>query len=642
MFGYSVSSYPQIHLDHVFVKMQDSLRRSTKDREIERLKKELEKFEMTDLSEYATELGDKQAENDDAEIEARCSAVSNAQGDIKSMLEESLSIYDSANCGIRVLSETIQHDEDAAKMCSDLIECAKINKENIIRATKEFVAAQREIARGLCERSLLNEERSSGLEKLMALIQKLKITEEDLHASVKVRLEETELEIQNKTMTGDTLRDSNVQLEARCEEAREKLRRDKETLDIQSERVREEEEEVMKLRAKKVELEEHLRIKRNDLEALHASYDSLLKQLELLTKEENALQHSSIELQEAISAMEKQNAECSEWKRRMSADQEHLSTLEKQVRQEEENFQRVRSAAAALRDRFSAVGKENWTETRWQESLQEQETELVLLRAELNTCLSDIEAHSKEVTEVRKEEEIAENMLALERELIAYADQHNLKKKQVAERQRKAVAKLDCGREYLTHLQAVYSAMRSEHGSLLSELRSVQAQIDAFTCLRTPTKPIPAPGRGSDSRSQTAKRRLSSKQNVVDSDSDVSQAQIPEVEGLEPFSPATVSLKERRKKGRAQVTEFTRESKSTTSSGTCSDERIISGRFPNDIFLNKSPSLGPVDSAISANVSTDDTLDDGEQSVWSCNSPDERPASIMDLTGDSDLDQSVW
>uniref|UniRef100_A0A0K0DPT2 Reverse transcriptase domain-containing protein n=1 Tax=Angiostrongylus cantonensis TaxID=6313 RepID=A0A0K0DPT2_ANGCA len=71
-------------------------------------------------------------------------------------------------------------------------------------------------------------------------------------------------------------------------------------------------------------------------------------------------------------------------------------------------------------------------------------------------------------------------------------------------------------------------------------------------------------------------------------------------------------------------------------------EKYIASRFPNDIFLKPSPSVGQNES-VSAEVSAfDQTVDD--QSIWSpaqsCKQRNEN--DVMDMTTETDLDQSVW
>ncbi|VDM72722.1 unnamed protein product, partial [Strongylus vulgaris] len=79
-------------------------------------------------------------------------------------------------------------------------------------------------------------------------------------------------------------------------------------------------------------------------------------------------------------------------------------------------------------------------------------------------------------------------------------------------------------------------------------------------------------------------------------------------------------------------------------------ESLITKRFPKDIFLEKSPSVGQNISASSPEVSAMGTVDigtgkeDADQSIWSMvpAKPPQANRSRLDLTAETDLDQSVW
>ncbi|VDN26629.1 unnamed protein product, partial [Cylicostephanus goldi] len=76
-------------------------------------------------------------------------------------------------------------------------------------------------------------------------------------------------------------------------------------------------------------------------------------------------------------------------------------------------------------------------------------------------------------------------------------------------------------------------------------------------------------------------------------------------------------------------------------------ESLITKRFPRDIFLENSPSVGQNESGSSPEVSAMGTVDaqareDADQSIWSTVAKPPVNRSHMDLTAETDLDQSVW
>ncbi|PIO60990.1 hypothetical protein TELCIR_17501 [Teladorsagia circumcincta] len=222
----------------------------------------------------------------------------------------------------------------------------------------------------------------------------------------------------------------------------------------------------------------------------------------------------------------------------------------------------------------------NWTKEDWRQAIQELNDDRARLTSEMTKYMVAAEELKKELADQRQEKNYEEVVLALERDLLAFTDRIALEKKIMQERRLKVLSNLSNLREAKIENKKSLNASRIEvHMPNAGSSAAVFKQKDAVQLTENNKEP-----------------------SVAGSESNCSESDV---------------------------------------SPPC--ETFVSQRFPNDIFLKKTPSIDGIDSAISPNVSANATLleTDSDQSIWSCASP-RKPTAPMDTTIESDLDQSIW
>ncbi|EPB75400.1 hypothetical protein ANCCEY_05509 [Ancylostoma ceylanicum] len=582
-----------------------AIKRENDDREHNALWQELTKYQMTCTDDYTEKVLDEQIRKHCDDVETRRSAISISQSYIESLLESSASIYDTANGGVQVLSDTVSHAEAELENFCTRVEELRKEREQALDAATRFVT-QRKVKLGeIYQRCLQSKDHQSGLQKLTVLLSKLEEEIAERKAAIK------RLDIQKK----DT-----------CKE------------------VAEQQQSLQLLLSK----------------------SSAKNTLTSCADENDILSEIAILEQEQVS------------------DDEKLHTLH--CLQEE------------LHGRFKdAFEKKDWDEQTWQKILEEQSEEGALLDSKIVKMNEDIALMNDTVAQPKEDGNVAEAILALERDLLSYVGLYNEERRRIQEQRTEILSRLNDAQNKVATLKASNVEKEGEHQTLLLEVKNRQAQIDAFTNLRTPAKEVVTPG--AKSRKTTTGRRSSRRIEGVDSDDGSSPSGVPFVEGLQPFSPATISLKEqaREKSKKAkkckQIEEAMDVSQPPKNSSTAeapltspkpsdklvpaldmqecpqaeenasvieslfdlsgSDkssphETLVAKRFPNDIFLRKSPSLGQNESGSSPDVSAmgstdfDTDREDADQSVWSVVATKPANCTHLDTTAETDLDQSVW
>lgn len=662
---------------------------------------ELSKCHMVSTDGYTTGIIDEQVRLQDREIELRYASVSQTRNTIKSLLEESTSIYDTASCGVHVLADVVCHAERAKDQCSEKVECAKRKREGTIYSAKQKVASRKMAMQKLCEEKVLAKERFDGLEKLTSLLHKLKVDEDAQFASVQANVGGTAFQIKNKESAGDDLRSRILRSESQCDVGRERLMREKEVARALNINGLKAAEELAALDASVLETAKQLAEQRNEIERLRSSYSSGTAQLQLLREEFKTVREKLTAIDAEFTGAETRAAsDIASWKDVCSYKTNNnslkLSKIGGQVAAEKEELHQLDTQLEALRTRINTADKGTFSEERWRDTLQEESDELAGINSELLSSSAEIDKLRGELADSSEENKLAEATLALERDFLALSDQRCIEGRNVHELRKSVLTRTNYAQEHLKNVNALCSARTSEHAKLVADLSSLQAQLDAFTSLCTPSKPAGVSSEATLLRTLSRGRRASRVQQIeVDSDDGSSPSGVPEIDGLQPFSPATISLKEQRrglatrhrkvesdvrgvkeveKQSSARVDsaneapvicgvsspqgaqprtssglrrdaelKVIRIGSDSSASSSPSQERLDSKRFPDDIFLKKTPSIDPIDSAASPNVSTNDTLMEGDadQSVWSCASPP-RPATALDSTFDTDLDQSIW
>ncbi|KIH64926.1 hypothetical protein ANCDUO_04756 [Ancylostoma duodenale] len=544
------------------------------------------------------------------------SALSVSQSCIESLLESSASIYDTANGGVQVLSDTVSHAEGELENFYTRVEELRRGREQALEAATESVTQRKVKLEEIYQKCLHSKDHQSGLEKLSALLSRLKIDEDTNFTAVENGFGGTAQHIEYKTCSGNTLRQTVNELESKCTKV--------ENFDS--------------------EMGSNVQFQNNDI----------LSKLAML---------------EGV-----QVSDC-----------EKLHILH--CRQEELNGQ--------FKDDFE---KKDWDEQKWQKILEEQSEEEALLDPRIMKMNEDISAMKDSLAQPTEDGNVAEAILTLERDLLSYMGVYNEERKRIQEQRTEILSRLNTAQSKIAALKAADVEKENEHQKLISDVKSLQAQIDAFTNLRTPAKEVVTPG--AKSRKTTTGRRASRRAEEVDSDDGSSPSGVPFVEGLQPFSPATISLKEqarvnsKKTKKCQQIEEPMDVSRPPANSSapeapiissksaeklvstvevqeneqveqntsvieslfdlsgsdkSSPHETLVAKRFPNDIFLKKSPSLGQNESPRSSpDVSTmgstdfDTDREDADQSVWSVVATKPANCTRLDTTAETDLDQSVW
>ncbi|KAK5973196.1 hypothetical protein GCK32_010675, partial [Trichostrongylus colubriformis] len=699
------------------------------EREISCLLAELSKYEMANTDDYTAGIIDQQVIQQSKINDTRSSSLSTTQKTIKSLVDQTSAVYSTASHFVRVLSESVSYASEEIEKYRNRIGCLQRQREKKISGLEQKVTEQRLTMEGLCEKTAVNKETPTGLEKLTLLLKRMKL----IYVPVILHIAYTK--------TSENLYRVIAQYESELERNRECLEHEKEYVRLQNARIIEEQNELDELSRKKAEaMEKHVQAQ-DSLEKLLAAQSASERKLSELKDEINSTDEKLSQLRASRSALEEQfNSESAEWERDVTIKkvliyfvdidiefgplmkatwgqtlyafhapyeqrdvncivqeecQAKCAELERQVISQQEELQLLNCQVEILEERFG--DKSKWTKEEWQQALQEQRDEIERLNSEMTEYMVATQAMKKELSDNREEKSYEESVFALERDLLAFTERIALEKKIMQERRALVLSNLNCARERVAQQQESFSATRDEYEKLLSEMNSIQAQIEAFTSLRTPSKPVElGTTTGGSTRKSLTRRRKGTRRKVEsDSDDGSTHSCIPEVEGLKPFSPATISLKQQKNNGSscsrntkavlrdvrienkipvdvhddevqaanskttAAVFEgvesmqptgqnnrksSTVESESITSNGDYSPlcETLVSKRFPKDIFLRESPSIDAIDSAVSPNVSNGTFMEtDSDQSIWSCASP-RKPANTMDTTVDTDLDQSVW
>ncbi|KAK6023391.1 hypothetical protein OSTOST_10823 [Ostertagia ostertagi] len=286
------------------------------DREIAALLVELSKYEMASTADYTAGIIDQQVKQQDKEYETRFASLMTTQKSIKTVLDQTSSIYDTANSIIPALWDTVSHAERDVEKYRSRVECLQRKKENAHAALTQKVATQKSIIEGFCEK-FATDKVSPGLEKLMSSLRKLKIDEEASFTSVKKGLEQTTVDINNNIQTRDDLLRSIAQAEAQCDITRKCLENEKEYVHLQTLRIAENEKELDILRKKKDEAIMKVTLANCILEKLRTS-DAAEKLLALVNETKSVDERLS-QLRDDRSAFEEQRrAEELTWQREIT------------------------------------------------------------------------------------------------------------------------------------------------------------------------------------------------------------------------------------------------------------------------------------------------------------------------------------
>ncbi|KAK6753226.1 hypothetical protein RB195_012677 [Necator americanus] len=670
------------------------------DREIQTLWQELAKYQMACTDDYTGEILDEESRQQYEENEARCASLSVSNDYIKGLLESSSSIYDTANCGVRTLSNTItQAAEEVQDYYRRVIE-AKRRKEQALNTATECVTQHKEKLEVLRKRCLPSKDYSSGIEKLSTLLSSLKISENTSFTAMKDRLRSIGQLIQEKNSHADLLRRSLRELESKCEEADQLVNDRRNILKCQQDKIAEQKALLKSLEAQNIEGRKNVSQKRQALELLLRK--SSKTEVSLRANEAEDYGRKLDEIRSHTAALKtRSSSESQAWKEEFCSKEDHLlskiAQLELAQSAEEKELHTLKCQLEQLKENFKDhVEMIDRDKLAWDRTIEEQCEAQTQLDSEIAKFEEEITAAKANLVNSEEDGNVAEAILAVEHDLLAYMESYNEERRGIQEQRAKIMSKVNTAQNMVTALKTSIRRNEDEHQKLLSEIRNVQAQIEAFTNLRTPAKQVLTSEGGSR---KTSGRRTSRRIEEVDSDNESPLSGVPFVEGLQSFSPATLSFKEmtkeksmaqKKRNGSGNAAKANRAVRNSAPSTTptvtnriippsdveeCVENRIqdednesvfeslldlsgsekslpcdslVAKRFPSDIFLNRSPSLGQNESCCSLDVSAicsgmDTDKEDADQSVWSVVPvKNQTNNSHLDTTAETDLDQSVW
>ncbi|KAL6742271.1 hypothetical protein Aduo_015436 [Ancylostoma duodenale] len=675
----------------------------TLDREHNALWQELTTYQMTCTDDYTEEVLDEQIRKHCDDVETRWSALSVSQSCIESLLESSASIYDTANGGVQVLSDTVSHAEGELENFYTRVEELRRGREQALEAATESVTQRKVKLEEIYQKCLHSKDHQSGLEKLSALLSRLKIDEDTNFTAVENGFGGTAQHIEYKTCSGNTLRQTVNELESKCTKVENFDSEMGSNVQFQNEKIAQQKITIKRLDTQKEDRLNEVARQQRSLQLLLSKSSTKTALTSCRNEVENYCQKladiRSRQTALKTSSLSKYQDWQNEFHSRKNDILSKLAMLEGVQVSDCEKLHILHCRQEELNGQFKDdFEKKDWDEQKWQKILEEQSEEEALLDPRIMKMNEDISAMKDSLAQPTEDGNVAEAILTLERDLLSYMGVYNEERKRIQEQRTEILSRLNTAQSKIAALKAADVEKENEHQKLISDVKSLQAQIDAFTNLRTPAKEVVTPG--AKSRKTTTGRRASRRAEEVDSDDGSSPSGVPFVEGLQPFSPATISLKEqarvnsKKTKKCQQIEEPMDVSRPPANSSapeapiissksaeklvstvevqeneqveqntsvieslfdlsgsdkSSPHETLVAKRFPNDIFLKKSPSLGQNESPRSSpDVSTmgstdfDTDREDADQSVWSVVATKPANCTRLDTTAETDLDQSVW
>ncbi|VDM65939.1 unnamed protein product [Strongylus vulgaris] len=223
-----------------------------------------------------------------------------------------------------------------------------------------------------------------------------------------------------------------------------------------------------------------------------------------------------------------------------------LGAVEREGCIKEKELQEFKCRLKALEALFEGhEEKKNWNFERWELALAEQTELKAYLESELRKNEENLSA-TEVLGNKDESDDVAEGILALEQDLLTYINDYNEERRKIQEQKSELLPRLNAAQNKVMNLNSSNAEKENEHQRLLCDVKNLQAQIDAFSNLHTPAKPATMFGVKSR-RTMSSGRHASRGNEEVDSENSSSPSGVPYVEGLQPFSPATLSVKEQAK-----------------------------------------------------------------------------------------------
>ncbi|EYB83192.1 hypothetical protein Y032_0340g2974 [Ancylostoma ceylanicum] len=517
------------------------------DREHNALWQELTKYQMTCTDDYTEKVLDEQIRKHCDDVETRRSAISISQSYIESLLESSASIYDTANGGVQVLSDTVSHAEAELENFCTRVEELRKEREQALDAATRFVT-QRKVKLGeIYQRCLQSKDHQSGLQKLTVLLSKLEIGEASNCTTLEEGFGGTTQHIKYKTCSGNSLRETISGLESKCAEVENLISKIGKEVQFQNEEIAERKAAIKRLDIQKKDTCKEVAEQQQSLQLL-LSKSSAKNTLTSCADEVKDYCRKLADIRVRQTALEASSlSKYREWQNEFHSRKNdilsEIAILEQEQVSDDEKLHTLHCLQEELHGRFKdAFEKKDWDEQTWQKILEEQSEEGALLDSKIVKMNEDIALMNDTVAQPKEDGNVAEAILALERDLLSYVGLYNEERRRIQEQRTEILSRLNDAQNKVATLKASNVEKEGEHQTLLLEVKNRQAQIDAFTNLRTPAKEVVTPG--AKSRKTTTGRRSSRRIEGVDSDDGSSPSGVPFVEGLQPFSPATISLKE--------------------------------------------------------------------------------------------------
>uniref|UniRef100_A0A1I7XM70 HAP1 N-terminal domain-containing protein n=1 Tax=Heterorhabditis bacteriophora TaxID=37862 RepID=A0A1I7XM70_HETBA len=642
---------------------------------------ELVQYRLARNDNFTDGIITEQIDDQSKELQDRYTHLVSLSDIFDGLLFSSAALFKTADSGISLLCDAVNdglHQFSTFKKKIGTIEQeARATSENIADCVKKHADSLADVPNRISQ----FEESRSGWANICALLSELKINEEkELHVVKSGTNEGTRL-IKQKSNIAEELEIKVTTEEEGVQLMISELCTERDNTNVLSEQLAHEQSKIKKYEDQinkyntDIPMEENSEAEKNKyIAVIDAELISIEQELENIA-------HSEEEVENSLSD-EKRAIEAESWSSSIMQEREKYSSIERSL---EEGLSLVRRDAKRKSCKLELLkeqqqqldpDKGDWTPEQWEQAIHEQyvaQSKFDEEVSELERSVTDLE---NALSNNDKEANSAQNLTSLERELITDLERLHASHKSINDNYTDIKMSLESARNNLRILTQKISELDSQLLITRSDTDMLLAQIAAFTSMYTPVKEVrptivePTPV-------------------ASDSEGELLSSTIPHVEGLQPFSPATMNMKNRMNERiilpmhtekmrthcklfedsmemcdtslesdegslfggflnipinqnsdntvsndeRNNAVEKDRSFDGSSGRGTSeSFDTLAETRFPSDIFLKDSPSFGRTSSSPRSVV------------VSALRSPVVPPAFADDLddTADTDPDQSIW
>ncbi|VDM58974.1 unnamed protein product [Angiostrongylus costaricensis] len=457
-------------MDEVGVMVKKEQDRSdTLDREYRALWTQLTKRQMTNADDYTTELFEKQIKSQNEENYARFSCLATAQNSIKNVLKKTSAMYETANYGVHVLSETVNHTQGEITAFYDRVKTTKHKREDALASVLRKVTLQKSILDGLGESVLVTKQHLAAMDKLSALLSKLKIAEDVSFTSLKENFEGTTLHIKNRASTGDDVRCSIGDFELRTKEMRHVLQKE-----VALSRYQENTGTSNKV------IDEQ-----NNLKKSSDYWSSSEMQLSALTDECKSVSEKLANLCDELSSAEveltSRTSDCQrEFRTKKKDMSDKLFELERQGAHGQEQSSCLNGQLESFRGRYgNTVDIKNWDGIREEKNIREKDELLASLTSEITTFSNDVATFEMNTVDLNKEKMHDEFISVLQGDLIAYMEIKEREEASVCEKNLDSQYKLSAPVDLVENERSVTRAGYRTSDSSVKQLSAIERERSA-------------------------------------------------------------------------------------------------------------------------------------------------------------------